>query len=167
MLTDAVADQIIRQQILPAFRNGDLAGGTLAGAQAIARVIELPPEEAGQHAQSATTSARPAVGAQPGPDIPFASLAFIAMLGGWLWLAVHRSRNRQKGDRRHTPSAKGRRGRGRAVPSIILWGPGPSGRGRDDDHWGGGFGGGFGGFGGGGFGGGGGGFGGGGASGGW
>lgn len=164
VLTDAVADTIIRRQILPDFRAGKLAEGTLAGAMAIAEVIAIPPEEWSQHQPSAD---RAAATDDSGGSV--GGIAFFAMLGAWLWLAVSRGRRR----RAHpTPRGKtagaGKAARRRRGLPVILWGPGLwSGR-DDDDHWGGFGGGGFGGgFGGGGFGGGGGSFGGGGASGGW
>lgn len=158
VLTDALADTIIRQRILPQFRAGDLPAGIVAGANAIADVIAIPPEEAGQHQPAAPKRGAPWAG----------FLAFFAMLGGWLWLAIVRRRNRRNQPPGGPPPPEnGPRGprRRRGGPPVILWGPGLwPGHHDDDDHWGG-FGG--GGFGGGGFGGGGGSFGGGGASGGW
>jgi uncharacterized protein len=58
-LTDALTAQIIRDQITPKFREGDFNGGVTAGVEAIARQIELPPEQAravAAAAQSAQTS---------------------------------------------------------------------------------------------------------------
>ncbi|HEY2559352.1 MAG TPA: TPM domain-containing protein [Caldimonas sp.] len=54
---DVVAGRIIREQILPAFRNGDYAGGLNAGIDSIAALVageKLPPP-----------SARPAAGTRP------------------------------------------------------------------------------------------------------
>lgn len=169
VLTDALADTIIRRRILPEFRAGKLPAGTLAGALAIADVIAVPPEEWSQH----QAPARNAAAADAGDGVPFGGIAFFGMLGAWLWLAVSRRRQRRAhptpvGKAGKLPPSARRGRRGRRGPPLILWGPGFwSGR-DDDDHRGGFGGGGFGGGGfGGGFGGGGGSFGGGGASGGW
>ena len=46
VLTDGMSWLIIDQQILPRFKQGDMAGGIEAGADAIIRQLTLPPEEA-------------------------------------------------------------------------------------------------------------------------
>ncbi|WP_246038598.1 TPM domain-containing protein [Chitiniphilus eburneus] len=50
-LTDATTGRIIREQLLPAFRQGDFAGGVSAGVEQLAHVIDgeplPPPAEAG------------------------------------------------------------------------------------------------------------------------
>lgn len=148
VLTDALSSLIIQNDILPRFRAGDMAGGVSAGFQAIARQVELPPDQAAQNVKAAEQQA--AAGSDDG--IPVQVVIVFIALAIWFWIAFRRARRGMK--------------RGSSGP-VILWGPGWGGSGRDDDdHWGGFGGGGFGG-GGGGFGGGGGSFGGGGASGGW
>ncbi len=137
ILTDALSSVIIQRQILPRFRDGDMAGGVSAGFESIARQVELPPDEAAANVQRATRQAGETEGIGLVPLLIF--LLF-------LWIIFSRINRR------------GRRVAGRSGP-IVIWGPGSGG------SWGGGGGGGWGG--GGGFGGGGGGFGGGGASGGW
>jgi uncharacterized protein len=154
IVTDALASVIVNQTILPRFRDGDMGGGIVAGAQAIGEQLKLPLEAAEQRAQAQVKAQanKRRSGASNG-DIAVA--VFWAVVIVFVVLPLVASR------------AKGRRVRGGSAP-IVIWGPGLGGwgGGRDDDDggWGGG---GFGGGGGGGFGGGGGSFGGGGASGGW
>ncbi|MCB2052592.1 MAG: TPM domain-containing protein, partial [Novosphingobium sp.] len=45
-LTDAMSSMIIRDRITPRFRDGDMAGGIVAGTDAIITQLQLPPEEA-------------------------------------------------------------------------------------------------------------------------
>jgi len=153
IMTDGLSALIIQNQILPRFRDGDMPGGIVAGADAIITQIELPPEEQ-QRAIAQASQARTSEGGFPvGTLIWLAFLFFffiLPMLGG--------------GRRRRYRS-----GVGGAVGNILLWEAGKAmTRGGSGSGWGGGGGFGGGGFGGGGgFSGGGGSFGGGGASGGW
>jgi uncharacterized protein len=142
VLTDAMTSQIIRRQIIPSFKAGDMAGGVVAGTAELIRLLQLPPEEA----QAAALAAKQRQTEQDEPD-PLAVIFWIIIIVLWIFFSV----------------ARGNRGRRRGA--SIIWGSGVGG------GWGGGGGGsggwGGGGFGGGGFGGGGGGFGGGGSSGSW
>jgi uncharacterized protein len=147
IMTDALSSIIVNQVILPRFRDGDMAGGIIAGADAITEQMKLPMEAAEKRAQTVVAEN------QQSEDG-----------GGWavgiFWMVVlffvifPMIFGRARG-RRH------RSGLG----SVWLWGPmiGSSwgGHSSGGSSWGGG------GFGGGGFSGGGGSFGGGGASGGW
>ena len=45
ILTDALSNQIIQDQILPAFKKGDYPGGINAGVDAIAQQLQAPPEQ--------------------------------------------------------------------------------------------------------------------------
>ena len=152
-LTDAVSSVIIRESILPRFKEGDMAGGIAAGAEQIIKMMELSPEQAARRAQEigASEARRSEGDVNPNP-------IFIIVI---IFFVIISSIARAAGGRRY----KGKR-RGGIDPWVILWGldalSRSSGRG---GGWGGG-GGGWGG-GGGGFSGGGGSFGGGGASGGW
>jgi len=158
-LTDAVSSIIIRESILPKFRDGDLPGGIAAGSDQIIKMMELPEAEAVKRAQEigAKEAKRLEVDVNPIPVI-FIVIVFFVIIG---------SIARAAGGRRYR--GKGRRGRGldSGDVAVILWGLDALTRGsRGGGGWGGGgFGGGGGGFGG--FSGGGGSFGGGGASGGW
>lgn len=155
ILTDALSSIIIQNEILPRFRDGDLAAGIVAGTDALVRQLQLPEEEARAVAEAATQERASEGGFPIGTIIwiVFIILFFVVPMfsGG--------KRRRYRGG-----------GMGGFARDIILWEAGKAvARGLSDSGssgWGGGgFGG--GGFGGGGFGGGGGSFGGGGASGGW
>jgi uncharacterized protein len=146
IVTDALSSVIINQTILPHFRDGDMAGGVVAGAQAIAEQLKLPLEAAEQRAQQVT--AQHAKKKNSSGDWMTAIFWLIVLLV----MAVPMFRG----------FSGGRRYRGGVAP-IVMWGPGLGG----GSGWGGGGGGWGGGDGGGGFSGGGGSFGGGGASGDW
>ena len=136
-LTDALTSQIIRRDIIPRFKAGDMAGGVVAGSNAIIKLVELPPEA---RRMAAAEAAQAQAEDSSGPSL--GTVIWLVIMLIWLFFAISRGR------------------RGRRSGPVIIWGPGTGG------GWGGGSGGGWGG-GGGGFGGGGGGFGGGGSSGGW
>ncbi len=164
IVTDALSSVIIQQAILPRFRDGDMPGGVVAGADALIAQLQLPEDEARQVASGATQQ-RARDGATPVGVVGwFVALVFFffvlpAMFGG-------------KRKRRYRGKGRGRGGLTGAgtVGDIILWELGSAVvRGALSGGGGGGSSGGFGsgGFGGGGFSGGGGSFGGGGASGGW
>jgi uncharacterized protein len=142
VLTDALTSQIIRRDIVPSFKAGDMAGGVAGGTDALIKHLELPADQRQQAALDAAAAERKR-GNSGGSG--FATFIWLAIIILWIMIAVSRSK------------------RGRRSGPVIIWGPGLGGGG---GGWGGGGGGGWGG-GGGGFGGGGGGFGGGGSSGGW
>jgi uncharacterized protein len=140
-LTDALTSQIIRRDIIPRFKAGDMAGGVTAGTEALIKVVEMPE---GDRAMAAAEAAQAERERSDGPSL--GTIIWLVIILIWLFFAISRGK------------------RGRRSGPVIIWGPGTGG------GWGGGsggWGGGGGGFGGGGFGGGGGGFGGGGSSGGW
>jgi uncharacterized protein len=151
IMTDALSNSIIQNDILPKFRDGDMAGGIIAGATAIADQLKAPPDEAEQKVAAAASNARQQAH-DNGGGVPWSLIFWLVVMG---FMVIGRASHG-----RH-----GRRYRGGAWP-IFLWGSGfGSGSGWGSgggSSWGGG-----GSFGGGGFSGGGGSFGGGGASGGW
>jgi uncharacterized protein len=162
VLPDILAGRIIRNDIIPRFKAGDMAGGIMAGADAILAQLRLPPEQAQARADQIAAEAQREADSPGILPVLFIVVVFFVIIG---------SLAKRAGGRRYR-----RRGRDDdddgISPWIILWGlseiADASRRGRGG--WGGG--GGFGGFGGGGggfggFSGGGGSFGGGGASGGW
>ena len=171
-LTDALSALIIQNEILPAFRDGDMPGGVVAGTDAIISQLVLPPDEAARVAQEATETR------QSDGGFPFGFLIWIGFMFFFFVLPIMRGAGRR---RKYRSKGKGPWGKRRddddddygggmrgAVGNIILWEIGSaiargamSGSGGGSSGWGGG--GGFGG----GFSGGGGSFGGGGASGGW
>lgn len=152
VLTDGYSTLIVQNTILPAFKAGDMPGGIVAGADAIIKQLELPPEEAAKVAQAAETSASEGEG-----GFPFGLLVWAAFL--FLFFILPMMRGRRRGGRHNGTLT------GSTVGDIVLWEVG-KGIARGASGGGGWGGGGFGG-GGGGFSGGGGSFGGGGASGGW
>jgi uncharacterized protein len=153
VLTDAVSSVIIRNSILPAFRDGDYPRGIREGADQVITMLQLRQAEAERRAQEIGARQEARETERGGGSIwPLLFWAFILF---FVILPMFRR------------GRKGRRYRRRGGFPIIIWGPGMGG------GWGGGGSGGFGGFGGGGgggfggFSGGGGSFGGGGASGSW
>jgi len=150
VLTDGLTSRIIRQDIVPQFKAGNIPAGVVAGTDALIAQLQLPPEAAAAAAAKAKAAAPADGGFSP------VALIWLGLIILWIFIAIKRSK-------------RGRSMRG--VPPVVIWGPGTGGWGRDNGRsngWGGGgggFGGGWGG--GGGFGGGGGGFGGGGSSGSW
>lgn len=144
ILTDAFSSQVIRDDILPSFRDGDYQAGVVRGVDALIAQLSLDPAEAQARAQAAAVQQQDTKGDS---IIPVVIIAAIFL---FMFLIAMRSG----------------RGRRSNVGSVLLWAASEALRssGRGGGGWGGG--GGFGG-GGGGFGGGGGSFGGGGASGGW
>lgn len=174
IMTDALSSQIINQAIVPRFKAGDMAGGIMAGAQAIAEQMKQPLEAAEQKAKAAQDAAAKAPRRKGGSSGLPVGLLFWFIL---LIVILIPMFARFGGKRRPGPwGAKRYRGGGDsgALP-IILWTIaseiGRAASQHDDDDrgggWGGGGGGGGWGGGGGGFSGGGGSFGGGGASGSW
>lgn len=163
-LTDAMSSVIIREAILPHFRQKppDYGGGIEEGADQIIKQMSLPPEEA-QKNVAAAEQAQQSRRASSGGTLPG---VFWALIIGFVVLSMFR----RAGGRRYR-----RRGGGGISPWVVLWGLNELSRGSrrggswGASSWGGGggssWGGGGGGFGG--FSGGGGSFGGGGASGSW
>ena len=155
-LPDILAGRIIRNEILPRFRDNDMAGGIMAGAGAILQQLSLPADQARARVDQAQEQAR---AQQDAPN--FVPLVFWGMMILFVLLSMARRAGR---------SRRYRRSRGGISPWVVLWGLNELSRGsRRSGGWGGGglggFGGGGGGFGG--FSGGGGSFGGGGAGGSW
>ncbi|WP_285018006.1 TPM domain-containing protein [Novosphingobium sp. fls2-241-R2A-195] len=143
-LTDGLSFLIVRNEILPRFKAGDLPGGIEAGTDAIIKQLTLPPEEAQKIAAQADRAR-----ADQGDDISPGTVIFILVVIFFFVLPIMRAASRG-----------GRRSRYGGIDTPIIWFPSSGG-----DSWGGssGWGGGDGG----GFSGGGGDFGGGGAGGDW
>jgi len=148
IVTDALSAILIQRTILPHFRDKDMAGGIVAGADALIGLLQLPPDQAKAQAQNIVASDKK----RSSSGVPFSLIFWIIVI---LFIAGSSIANRFGGGRRY------RRG---GLP-VVLWGPGLGGGG---GGWGGSSGGGgWGGGDGGGFSGGGGSFGGGGSSGSW
>ena len=120
-LPDILAGRIIRDDILPRFRDGDMAGGVMAGADAIVRQMSLPSEQARENVAEAES--REAAREKDSPG--FLPIAFWAMIAGFILLSMFR----RAGGRRYLgglPASKRRKGRGGGFDAgdaaIILWG---------------------------------------------
>ncbi len=154
IIPDGLAYDIINRDITPRFKAGDMAGGIMAGTDAIIRQLELPPEEAAAIAAQASAP-------RESGGFPIGVLFWLAAVFFFVLVPLL---GRIAGGRRYRDSTAG------AIGDVILWtavnAALNSGKGSGGGSWGGGSGGGFGSFGGG-FSGGGGSFGGGGASGSW
>lgn len=175
IMTDALSNQIISQTIVPKFKAGDMAGGIVAGAQAIAEQMKQPLEVAEQKAKAAQDAAtRSSARNRHGGGLPIGLLFWFIILVVVLVPMLARFGGRRRPGPWDSQAYRGRDHDSGMLP-IVLWtianeiGRAASHRDDDDDRggWGGGGGGGWGGGGGGGFSGGGGSFGGGGASGSW
>ena len=169
IMTDALSNRIIQQQILPHFRNNnDYAGGIIAGSDAIIAQLQAPLEQAEQAAAAAERAQADSGRGRDGHQRGSSPWPLIFWIGVAIFILYGLTRSGMRG------KTWRRRRRGWGGP-IVIWGPGWGGSHRNSgwDDWGsgGGWGGGggssCGGGGGGGFSGGGGSFGGGGASGGW
>ncbi len=169
IMTDGLSSQIINETILPKFRDKDIPGGIVAGAQAIGEQMKLPLEAAEQRAQQATQkTAQTRQRNRGGGGFPI-GLIFWGIVLAFVIIPMFAWRRR---GRRGPWGARSYRGGDSGALPIILWtianeigresSRGGWGGGSGGGGWGGGDGGG-----GGGFSGGGGSFGGGGASGSW
>ena len=165
-LPDIVGGRIIRDTILPRFREKDMAGGIMAGADQIIGQMKLSPEEAQQRAQAAQRREE----REPDNEFGFMPVVIVFLILVFMGLSIAR----RSGGRRYLggvpASRRRRRDRGgfdTGDLAVILWGLDALSKARTGRRggwgggswggggWGGGGGGGFGGFGGGSFGGGG------------
>jgi uncharacterized protein len=155
ILTDAMSSRIIRNDITPQFKNGNMPAGIDAGVTAIAALLTLPPDEARAQAAAVEQAQRSQSSNDSGAVIAIWIGLFV------LFFILLPLLSRTKGGKRYRRSGHG--------GPVIIWGPdlgGSSWGSGGGSSWGGGGGSDWGG-GGGGFSGGGGSFGGGGASGDW
>lgn len=127
ILTDALSSIIIQNDILPRFREGDMAGGILAGVDKILLQLTLPEEQARAYAAEAAVQQREAENKGETGLVIFWLVVMVIIFASSIF-----------------GSRGGRRYRGGAGP-VVIWGGGSSG-----GFGGGGFGGGGGSFGGGG-----------------
>nr|WP_245620208.1 TPM domain-containing protein [Phenylobacterium immobile] len=143
ILTDAMSSIILQTAVLPAFREGKMEQGVVAGAEAVIQQLALPADQASARAAQAAAQAQGKPSQNQGLGLP---IIFIILILFWIIGGLTRGR---------------RRGAGSAwwLLPIILSGGRGGGRGGGGGGWGGGGDGGFGG--------GGGSFGGGGSSGSW
>ncbi|HJQ18040.1 MAG TPA: TPM domain-containing protein, partial [Allosphingosinicella sp.] len=112
ILTDALTSLIIQNAILPRFKQGDMAGGIMAGADAVIDQLQAPPEEAERNVRAAT-GARAQRGASSGPAI--FPLIFWGVVLLFVVLSLVGRHSRQGGYRAH------RYGGGGGAWPIVLW----------------------------------------------
>ena len=107
-LTDAMSGIIIREQILPKFKAGDMGGGIVAGADAIIKQMSLPADQAQANVTKAQQqeTRRSSSGAGIIPVI-FIMIIFFSIIG---------SLSRRARGRRY------RSQRGGISPWVVLWG---------------------------------------------
>ena len=102
-LTDALSSQIIRRQILPRFKAGDMPGGIEAGTDALIAQLQLPPDQARAVAAKAAKSTQSSSGIDPG---------FVIWLLIFVFFFVLPMIRRMSGGRRYGSSGLG---------PIIMW----------------------------------------------
>lgn len=127
ILTDALSSQIIRRDITPRFKAGDMPGGITAGVDAITGLLALPPDEARAQAAKAEADARRQDDGGGGV-IAFWIILFV------VFFILLPMLSRAKGGKRY---------RGGGSAPIIIWGPGGGSGWGSGGGWGGGDGGGF------------------------
>lgn len=82
VLTDAFSSVIVNQQILPRFKAGDMAGGIVAGANAVADQLALPDAEARAKVTAAAAEYNKThrTQAQSGGGVPFGLIFWLIVL---------------------------------------------------------------------------------------
>jgi uncharacterized protein len=80
VLTDALSNVILQQQVLPKFRGGDPAGGVVAGADALIGQLSLPDDQAKARVTASTQA----------QNVPSGSFPFVllGLVGFWLVFGV-------------------------------------------------------------------------------
>ena len=107
VLTDLMTGVIVRRDILPKFKAGDMGGGIIAGADAVIQQLSLPPEEARRRAaELAAQQKKRADDVNPIPVI-FMVIIFFVIIG---------SIAKRAGGRRY------RRRGGGIDPWVVVWG---------------------------------------------
>lgn len=103
VLTDALSGRIIRDTIIPRFKENDFPGGIAAGVDRLVQILQLPPEEARALAEQAAQEEQ---GKQGHGEILFLILFIVFFFVLPMLL-------------------RGRRGRSysRGVAPVVLWGP--------------------------------------------
>lgn len=90
VLTDALSNVILQQQVLPRFKAGDMEGGVVAGTEALVAQLSLPDDQA----QAAVAQANEQTHRQDsGPPVPLIVLVVVI----WLLFAILSGRRRRRG----------------------------------------------------------------------
>ncbi len=137
-ITDILSGRIIRGEITPRFRAGDMTAGIIAGVDAIVTQLDRSPEDARAIAEAAEAAEQSRA---TGREASFGSVLFWIVIIVFFMLMFGRGGRRGRG--------RGRRFHRGGIAPVVLWGAGSAlGGGRGGGFGGGGFGGGGGGFGG-------------------
>jgi uncharacterized protein len=112
VLTDALSSLIVRRQILPRFKAGDMPGGIVAGADAVAGQIGLPPDQAAARQQQLLSESQRK---SEGGGVPLILIFWIVVLVIFVLPMIFGGR-------------RGRKYRGGRGP-VVIWGPPSSGSG--------------------------------------
>ncbi|WP_164158364.1 TPM domain-containing protein, partial [Sandarakinorhabdus rubra] len=108
VLTDAMSSQIIRRDIIPRFKAGDMAGGITAGADRLITLLALPPDQQKQAVAAAQASTESRADSD---GVSIIKVIFWVIVILWLIGAT----------------GGGGGGRGRRRGPVIIWGPGMGG----------------------------------------
>jgi uncharacterized protein len=119
IMTDAMSSVIVNQTILPRFKAGDMAGGIVAGADAIAEQMKLPLEAAEQRsAKILAEQNQRAPAARGGAGFGAIPVILIVLVVAFVGLSFLR---RGAGGQRYTGGGGGGSGIGSTVANVALW----------------------------------------------
>ncbi len=90
VLTDALSSVILQNRVLPAFRDGDMPGGIVAGTDAIIEQLSLDQAAAEERVQAATAQA------QGGGAIDTEAVIFVVLVVLWVIMSLMRGRGRRR-----------------------------------------------------------------------
>jgi uncharacterized protein len=96
VMTDALSSIIIRERILPAFKSGDMAGGIVAGADAVVQQLSAPDNQAKAEAAKAAAEFDRTHKKSSNDGLPF-GLIFWGLVVLFVILAMRRGRSGAKG----------------------------------------------------------------------
>ncbi|WP_267387506.1 TPM domain-containing protein [Sphingomonas sp. GC_Shp_3] len=122
IMTDALSSVIINQTILPKFKAGDMAGGIVAGADAIAEQMKLPLEAAEQRSAKILATQQQQQARRQDANAGFAAVPviLIVLVVAFVGLSFFR---RGAGGQRYTGGGGGVGGSGigSTVANVALW----------------------------------------------
>ena len=120
VMTDALSSVIINQTILPRFKAGDMAGGIVAGADAIAEQMKLPLEAAEQRSAQILAGQHQRAPASQG-EVGFGALPVILIVLVVAFVVLSFMRRGAGGQRYTGGGLGGGSGIGSTVANVALW----------------------------------------------